>query len=283
MSSAGTAANTLDGGLGDDTLIGGGGADALIGGLGDDTASYQTAAGPVAISLGRGGLTAAGDAIGDTFNGIENIVGSTYADTLYGSTGNNTITGYGGNDIIYGADGNDVIYANRGHVSAYGENNNDTFYVSVKTENLPSAIDGGNRDAGYVQNHGGNVMVLQDLVDHGSFSMSSLNTAAAGVTPTVRYIDTVNIHDGASTAITMTATDINNLVNANGSNATPGIGAQIYVTADNGDTLNLALAANETQAVSSTTSLADGSTYTDYTIFNAAMATVAQVHWHATA
>ena len=284
-SAADNTPHTLNGGLGDDTLMGGHGGDALIGGAGNDTVSYAGAPGAVAMTLGRAGMLPAaflGDAFGDTFTSIENITGGTYADTLYGSTASNIIHGGGGNDIIYASDGNDVIYTNEGgHVSVYGENQNDTFYVSVMDPTkLPTMIDGGanaaGRDAGNVQNHGGNVMVLTDLVNNGTYSMSALNIAG---TVTVRYIDTLNINDHNSTAITMSAVDVNNLVNANGTGG--GIGAQIFVTADTGDTLNLSLAVGETIGKSSIVSQIDHTTYTDYTVFNSNMGTVAQVHWHA--
>ena len=77
----------------------------------------------------------------------------------------------------------------------------------------------------------------------------------------------------------MSSVDVNNLVNANGTSGS--IGAQIWVTADTGDKLNVSLAAGETIGKSSIVSLADGSTYTDYTVYNSGMGTVAQVHWHA--
>jgi hypothetical protein len=262
-------ANTLDGGAGDDLLIGGVGADTLIGGFGTDTVSYAGAGSNIIMTLGRTGLpAAAGDAVGDTFNSIENVIGSSNNDTIGGSTGNNTITGGLGDDLIYASDGNDIIYANQGHDTAYGEINNDTFYVSSLSGNLPTIIDGGGRDAGNVQNHGGNVMVLQDLVS-GSYDMSAIS----GLNSRVVNIDTLNIRDGVSTAMTMSSQDIRNLVD-NGNTS------QLFVEANTGDTLNLSLAAGETMAISQTTSAANSSVYTDYTVFNAANAQVAQIHWH---
>jgi Ca2+-binding RTX toxin-like protein len=278
-----TVANTLDGGAGDDVLIGGAGGDILIGGAGIDTVSYAGSTAVTvnltssvyrgvnqgAVSSGKGG---AGHASGDTYSGIENVIGSDGNDALMGTTGNNEITGGLGDDLIWADNGNDVIYANQGHDTAYGENNNDTFYVSSLTGNLPTIIDGGARDAGNIQNHGGNVMVLQDLVNGGSYNM----TALASLNTRLVNIDTLNIYDGKSTAITMSSQDIQNMVD--GGNA-----SQIYVEANNGDSLNVSLAAGQTMAVSSIVSSANSSTYTDYTIFNSSMVQVAQVHWHASA
>ena len=275
-------ANTLDGGAGNDVLTGGAGADALIGGSGLDTASYAASTSGVTVNLTsaayrgvnqgvvNGGFGGSGDAAGDTYNSVENVIGSDYSDALMGTTENNVINGGLGDDRMWGDNGNDVIYANRGHDTASGENDNDTFYVSSLAANLPTLIDGGGRDTGSVQNHGGNVMILQDLVSGGSYDM----TALASLNARLVNIDTLNIRDAASTAITISSQDIRNMVdNLNAS--------QLFVEADTGDTLNLSLAAGESIARSSVTSAANGSVYTDYTVFDASMIQVAQVHWHA--
>jgi serralysin len=77
--------DTLWGGSGNDTLKGGGGADALKGEIGIDTASYYESPEGVTAALGIGG--AGGDAEGDTFQEIENLTGSIYADILLGDDG----------------------------------------------------------------------------------------------------------------------------------------------------------------------------------------------------
>ncbi|MGC1993633.1 MAG: hypothetical protein WA704_06735, partial [Pseudolabrys sp.] len=63
---------------GDDYIVGGTGADALNGGTGSDTASYFTSAAGIVASLAAG-EGAGGDAEGDTYASIENLVGSEYA------------------------------------------------------------------------------------------------------------------------------------------------------------------------------------------------------------
>ncbi|HEX7985844.1 MAG TPA: calcium-binding protein, partial [Duganella sp.] len=74
----GAGNDVLVGGIGNDTLFGGAGADTLRGGDGADTASYTDASAGVTINLKTGVHT--GFAAGDTFDGIERIVGSTFAD-----------------------------------------------------------------------------------------------------------------------------------------------------------------------------------------------------------
>jgi Ca2+-binding RTX toxin-like protein len=102
----GTGNDFLDGGAGADRLDGG--ADtASSGGLGD-AASYAFAPGGVSVSLATGSGTR-GDAAGDTLIGIENLVGSEFADDLAGNAGTNLVLGLGGNDRITGGAGIDGI------------------------------------------------------------------------------------------------------------------------------------------------------------------------------
>ncbi|MEZ0231973.1 MAG: beta strand repeat-containing protein [Methylophilaceae bacterium] len=102
--------NVLTGGDGNDTLEGMGGNDSLIGGSGADTASYEHANAAVTASLTvLAGVTNAGDANGDNYNSIENLLGSSYADLLIGDTGNNSITGGAGNDTLEGLVGADTL------------------------------------------------------------------------------------------------------------------------------------------------------------------------------
>ena len=100
--------DTLDGGADNDTLDGGAGADTLLGGGGTNTASYGSSTSGLTADLVVGANNT-GDAVGDTYNSIQNLTGSTYDDTLWGSFGANTITGQDGNDTIYGRHGDDIL------------------------------------------------------------------------------------------------------------------------------------------------------------------------------
>lgn len=97
-------ADLLEGGDGDDVLIGGALGDTLNGGAGSDTASYETAGSGVKVTIGGSGT---GDASGDTFISIENLIGSQYDDELTGDDGDNVLTGGAGADVLTGGGGTD--------------------------------------------------------------------------------------------------------------------------------------------------------------------------------
>ena len=100
-------ADTLTGDSNDNTLEGGAGADAIDGGdSGSDTASYIGSLAAVTINLGTGSASG-GDATGDTFTSIENVIGSGFNDVLTGGTGNNRLEGAQGADTLTGGSGRD--------------------------------------------------------------------------------------------------------------------------------------------------------------------------------
>ncbi|MBY0408290.1 MAG: hypothetical protein K2Q01_11420, partial [Rickettsiales bacterium] len=103
----GSGAETFNGNDGDDTFQGRGGNDTFNGGNNNDTASYANAAAGVTANLASGATTD-GDGGADTYNSIENLIGSNFADNLTDATGNNTINGGSGNDTIIGNSGNDT-------------------------------------------------------------------------------------------------------------------------------------------------------------------------------
>jgi Ca2+-binding RTX toxin-like protein len=55
-----------------------------------------------------------GDASGDTYLGIENLLGSAFADTLRGDANANVIEGGAGNDTLTGNAGNDTFVFHSG-------------------------------------------------------------------------------------------------------------------------------------------------------------------------
>lgn len=98
---------------GDDILEGGAGADVLDGGAGIDTASYAGSTSGVYVDLGTG-TAFGGDASGDSFISIENLLGSRFGDVLAGDTGNNQLRGGGGDDVLIASGGNDWMQGGDG-------------------------------------------------------------------------------------------------------------------------------------------------------------------------
>jgi Ca2+-binding RTX toxin-like protein len=103
----------LDGGDDNDVLEGGAGADQLIGGNGTDTASYASS--PTAVNVVLGGVSSGGDAAGDTYSSIEQVIGSAQNDTITGDAGVNTLWGMGGDDVLIGSGGADVLKGGAGN------------------------------------------------------------------------------------------------------------------------------------------------------------------------
>src|SRR5262245_22501771 len=128
-----TGSDSLFGGAGDDLLFGeqdgddltgGAGADRLIGGDGFDGAFYNDS--PVGVFVSLLTNTAAhGDAEGDTFDSIERVVGSAFADNLWGDDGNNTLGGLNGDDFLVGAGGDDQMFGGFGRDRMFGANDGD--------------------------------------------------------------------------------------------------------------------------------------------------------------
>ena len=98
----GAGSDTLKGGAENDTLVGGPGGDNLDGGNGTDKASYAGATAGVTLDLSSGtdGRGTGGDASGDSFDNIEQFVGSGHDDTFISGSGGDHITGGGGSDTV---------------------------------------------------------------------------------------------------------------------------------------------------------------------------------------
>ncbi len=154
----------LYGGLGDDTLIGGGGNDDYLGDDGNDmliaqmgTNSYDGGAGANTLSYERFtsalllDMTTAADASGwrtvtsGKMKNIENVTGSTLADTINGDTldnvigglaGNDSIRANGGADIVSGGDGDDFLYGDAGADQLLGGAGNDTIGGGSENDNI---------------------------------------------------------------------------------------------------------------------------------------------------
>ncbi|QQG36423.1 MAG: type I secretion C-terminal target domain-containing protein [Micavibrio aeruginosavorus] len=115
-------ANTIVAGLGDDIVEGGAGNDTLQGGGGTDTLVYTSASAAVNVNLLTGAVT--GGAGSDAVSQFENVLGSSYNDTLTGDGGNNILSGAAGSDTLNGDDGNDTLYAVSTGVTVFSTNFN---------------------------------------------------------------------------------------------------------------------------------------------------------------
>jgi len=139
--------DTLDGGVGSDRLFSGQGDDLFIGGDGIDVADYSDQENGIKLNLAATTdqvekFTDIGDAAGsDTFTelsgtgatalyDVEEVVGSSFVDTMLGNDTSNTLRGNGGDDIIAGGAGNDALY---------GDKNSDTLEGGAGDD----SIDGG--------------------------------------------------------------------------------------------------------------------------------------------
>jgi len=141
-------ARTYDGGDGDDLLIAaaGVGPDTFIGGAGTDTLSYANASRRVYVDLL---FNAADDgAEGDSFESIENLIGSAFDDILFGGNADNVIHGGDGNDALIGDGGDDILHGEAGDDQLFGGEGNDTLFGGEGDDRLEGGegadiLDGG--------------------------------------------------------------------------------------------------------------------------------------------
>ena len=98
----------LNGGEGNDRLFGETGADQMDGGSGVDWVFYQESEAGVTVNL-TDGTGEGGHAEGDILTGIENVMGSDYADVITGDNAANQLEGGDGDDSLHGGGGSDRL------------------------------------------------------------------------------------------------------------------------------------------------------------------------------
>ncbi|WP_395672485.1 calcium-binding protein [Inquilinus sp.] len=173
----GAGTDQLDGGDDNDIVEGGAGADQLVGGSGIDTASYAGAAAGVTVVLG--GASTGGDAAGDTLIGIEQVMGSGFADSITGDAGANTLWGLAGDDVLTGGGGADVLKGGAG---------NDTFRCLAIAD---STVAASGKDTIVDFTTGDRIDLsaidaTSDLPDDAAFTFGTGNFTAAGQ---IRVVD----------------------------------------------------------------------------------------------
>ena len=145
-----TYRSVYKGDAGNDTFHSVGFRNSFNGGSGTDTIRYTLQ--DSSSERGRGiyvdldaGYAKAVDGRNETLTSIENVVGTSYNDTLIGTVGanllnglngNDQLEGLGGNDRLYGGAGSDVIYGDSGHDDLYGESGNDRLYGGTDNDDL---------------------------------------------------------------------------------------------------------------------------------------------------
>ena len=150
-------ANVLSGHAGDDILAGLAGADQLIGGPGLDTADYSASDAAVTVrlhTLKASGGHAQGDTFPETVSvsyvtpdgvvrsdllpDVENLTGSTFADTLAGDRRDNVLDGGAGNDTLYGGPGggDDLMLGGAGDDTIFGGQGADTLIGGTGSDRL---------------------------------------------------------------------------------------------------------------------------------------------------
>ncbi|WP_342236057.1 calcium-binding protein [Inquilinus sp. OTU3971] len=191
--------DSLSGGAGDDLLEGGAGADSLNGGDGVDAAGYATSLAGVQASLDRpAGNT--GAAAGDTYAGIENLLGSAFADrlegdaaanALRGGAGDDRLGGLGGDDRLVGGDGADIISGGSGGDRIYGGAGDDRIAGGAGADTVV-VQPGFGRDVVTDFDGAGGDVILFDRDVFASFAEVMAHAADYGADGTVITLDAAN-------------------------------------------------------------------------------------------
>ena len=240
--------NTLNGGDGDDVLNGGLGADILNGGAGFDIASYESATSGVYVHTGNpSGNT--GEAVGDSYQSIEGLRGSAYADDLILVTDDGRIHGGAGDDSLYfvgthgemhGEAGNDSLHADNGDDQLFGGSDNDDLIAYGGNDHLDGGTGtdwmvGGSGDDTYVVDNAGDSAVENS--GEGTDTVLSSITYALGS-------DVENLTLTGSAAINGTGNDLANILTGNAGNNVfnGGGGTDTYYGGDGIDTVTFATA-----------------------------------------
>ena len=200
--------DTLTGGDGDDVLMGRYGGDVLNGGAGIDTLSYANSLTGVDVRL-FSGLALGGEANGDVYSSIENIIGTaTRTDTLAGDDNANFIWGGGGNETITGRDGGDHLFGEAGNDTLLGGAADDVLVGGAGNDTLGGGV--GADTADYSASAAGVVINLQagtgaggDAAGDALVSIENVIGSAFGDVIIGKANATNNIFDGGAGDDTM--------------------------------------------------------------------------------
>ena len=136
----GTLFGTVFGVAGNDYFAAGASVDNFDGGADIDTVRFDLG-GAVRVALDRS-VANTGWAAGDSYTGIENVIGSNLgADILIGDNQNNNFSGGGGNDFLSTGLGNDRLEGGQGIDRLIGGAGNDAFFFIKPTDGGDMILD----------------------------------------------------------------------------------------------------------------------------------------------
>lgn len=219
----GTGIDTLLGQAGDDFLIGFSGGDIIDGGDGIDYASFANINQGVTLDLFADGTgTATYGLTSEAFTGIENLVGSNFADSITAhGTADNVIIGSGGDDLILAGSGDDVVTGDAGDDRILGLDGEDVLIGGAGNDLL-------NGGPGMDNLHGGagNDFLLgftgTDFVDGGTgFDQNSFQGNTTGVTVVYDEFGNGSAFNGSGTEFffnveTISGSEFDDAIYANG-------------------------------------------------------------------
>jgi len=264
----------LHGDDGDDLLVGGSGDDLIDGGTGDAfggvdgidddlvdyslEASNEDAGGPLAtgegvivnmsddaVTVGSHTVAAghARDVFGgnDTLSEIENVRGTTHADTLIGDGEDNDLLGLGGDDTLIGGDGADLLDGSSGSDALTGGGGADTL-IGGGGDGEDTAYYSGDRADYEVVAHPG-----------GSFTITDLRAGPNDGVDQVSGVENFAFADGTFTAAQLLNAPVTAPTDADGADnqidENAGVGSTVGITAaasdpNSGDTITYSLSSN---------------------------------------
>jgi Ca2+-binding RTX toxin-like protein len=132
VNKGGTIIGSILGGDGDDRFVLGLTAEAIDGGAGFDTLDLSSYTKGMRIDLGTPANNYGIAILGDTYTGIEGILGTSRSDTLVGDTGDNLLIGNGSYDNLNGGAGMDTLEGGTSIDSLTGGEGADMFLFRTK-------------------------------------------------------------------------------------------------------------------------------------------------------
>jgi len=127
VGTGGTVVGDILGGSGNDRFVVGLSNEVIDGGEGIDTLDLSGLNQKMAVNLTNPAQNSGAGVTGDTYLGIENLIGTVYRDTLTGDGAANVLSGGGAHDALTGAGGSDTLVGGHGRDTLLGGDGADAF------------------------------------------------------------------------------------------------------------------------------------------------------------